>query len=504
MSVELKADPRTGLEIVEIPASHVKYFSMLQGSVIHWFGEVDKYNRMWKPQKRVAIISDMCIYLCRLDGTITRCVHIPSIQEIIVAETALGFRVAPPDYDMLIKLDDVDKRETFVQIISKIFWCTTGRHAEVRQLNSESGEAMQQNVNLTKPDNFANRIEPLKSAKALTRLIIEKEKKEQEDRKVVEREFERIKDGLALELQRYREEEYDEMTTKLETYVKILQEKDKEIEHLKATSVSLDDPEVWRRCPNCAQLRRILETHPNDDKQKIFRLQREVDSQRHIVEHLQTAIQHRSGGNRGEVSANAAQINTLRTEVAEAARKNKELQMIILESPFLTADVKQRAARLLLRNQESGPGLERVVLNGRDATEALLEKEREIRHLKDTLRDVTFKHVQELERCREQIKQYDEQVLQYVTRLQAQPQSPADSPHRTAYPSQPQSQPEYNDPFASRGPAVASGQAYRQPSQGQSGSPMSIQRTPIGNWSSGAAEVGNYHTPQQRGPSSSR
>lgn len=422
MTTELKSDPRTGLDIVDIPVTHAKYFGDLKGSLIHWFGDVEKFNRMWRVQKRVCIVTDVCIYLCRIDGSITRCAHIQGIQEAIVTDTALGLRIGPPDYDMLIKFDKVKDREDVLHVLSKVYWCVNGQQLERRQLNSESGEAMQQVLNLTKPENFVNRVEPLKSTRALQRLMEEKRRREEEDRMVVEQEFERIKEGLALELQKYRSEEYDKMAAQLASYVKLLNDKDRQIDHLKATSVSLSDPDVWKKCPNCANYRKMLESHPNEDKQKNFRLQREIESQRHIVEHLQAAIQHRSGvgrgGSGGDLGGSSMQVAALKAELAEASRKNKELQHLLLESPMLTSEVRDRIVRLLSSSADGAETAERVLLNGRDVVDVLHEKEREIQHLKSTLRDATFRHVQELEACREQIQKYDEQVVTYVSKIQ--------------------------------------------------------------------------------------
>lgn len=434
MSAELKTDPRTGLEIIDIPVTHDKYFSDLRGTLMHWFGDVEKFNRMWRVQNRVCIITDVCIYFCRMDGFITRCVHIQAIQEAITADTAIGLRVGPPDYDMLVKFSSVADRESVMFIISKIYWCVNGRNLPTRNLNAESGEAMQQILNLTKPNNFVNRIEPLRTVKALTRMMVEKQKREEEDRQVVEQEFERIKEGLALELQKYRSEEYDKMSQQLSSYMKLLNEKENTIEYLRATSVSMDDPDVWKKCPNCSQFRKMLESHPNEDKQKIFRLRREIESQRHILEHLQAAIQHRSrgvgndgagggGGGGGDPSGLSQQYAAMKAELAQAVRKNRELQQLILESPLLTSDVKQRVARLMIDSSDHGAeASERVLVNGRDAVEILHEKDREIRHLKTTLQDMTSRHLRELEACRVQIQQYDEQVVAYVTKLQQEQQ----------------------------------------------------------------------------------
>eukprot|EP00672_Neobodo_designis_P013185 CAMPEP_0174866598 /NCGR_PEP_ID=MMETSP1114-20130205/62374_1 /TAXON_ID=312471 /ORGANISM="Neobodo designis, Strain CCAP 1951/1" /LENGTH=77 /DNA_ID=CAMNT_0016101761 /DNA_START=70 /DNA_END=300 /DNA_ORIENTATION=+ len=59
---KITRDPRTRLPIIDVPPEHAKHFRSLQGTVIHWFGVVDKFNRMRKLDRRVAIFSDSCIY----------------------------------------------------------------------------------------------------------------------------------------------------------------------------------------------------------------------------------------------------------------------------------------------------------------------------------------------------------------------------------------------------------------------------------------------------------
>ena len=425
---ELTVDPRTDLEIIDIPAAHAKHFAGLKGSLIHWFGVVDKYNRMWKPQRRVAIFSDQSIFLCRLEGGVTRCLNVRNVQELVLSEqSAIGFRVGPPDYDMLIAVDSVEEREAIVSIVTKVYWALVGQELPIRKLSGDSGEAMQQKLQLNKPEDWVLKIEPIKSVKALTKLMLDKQKKEEEDRKVVEEEFGRIKEGLRLELQRYRTEEYDRMVDQLSQSVRALEDKDREIERLKRDTVSLDDPEVWKKCPNCTQFKRVLESNSNDDKQKILRLEREVESQRHIVEHLQAAIQFRSaaagakgaagGGAGGEAGADSQQVTLLRQELADSTKKNKELQQVILESPYLTADVKQKASKIATAREGAGAT---GTLTGRDWQDVVGEKDREIRHLKSALRDATFRHVQELEAIRTQFQRYDNQIVEYLERVFSQ------------------------------------------------------------------------------------
>jgi hypothetical protein len=422
MQTELSQDPRTGLDIIDIPPKHQKYFGDLSGAVIHWFGEVDKYNRMWTHQRRVAIFTDQCVYLCQLDGGITRCVNVRWINEIILTEkSAIGFKVGLPDYDMLISVDTTAAREAIVNIVTKVYASLVGTELTVRRLAGNSGVALQQQLVLAKPKEWSLKIEPVKSVKALTKLILDKQKREEEDRRVVEEEFNRIKEGLKQELKRYRTEEFERAVDQLGQYVKALEEKDREIQYLKETRVDENDPAVWRKCPNCAETKKLLDSNSNDDKQRIMRLERALEEQRHIVENLQTAIQYRSAAVKQTAEASGGETalsQALRTELADANRKNKELQQLIIESPFLTAEIKQRASAIA-QHRDSGMGGSggAAAASGTINSEAIAERDREIRHLKSLLRDATARHVQELEALRAQFKQYDNEIVRYLEKV---------------------------------------------------------------------------------------
>ena len=439
---EIQTDPRTGLRICEIPLDQMKYFADLKGSVIHWFGHVTKYNQKWATQTRVCIISDRCIYLCHTDGGITRCIPIITIQQAYLsAKTAIGFKVALPDYDLLIAPSGAgaeQQREEIFEIVERIYYSLTGEKLPSRRLvgGGELAEQSMQNfINLKKPDNFRLHIEPLGTISALTKKMTEKRQKENEDRRIVEEEFERVRQGLVAELANYREVEYSQMQAELERREKLLRERDMEIAHIKETCVSLDDPEVWRKCPNCKALRRMLEAHPSDDKQKVFRLQRDVESQRHIVQHLQAALLHRNiggvggaggGDGSGGDASKTLQLQSLQQQLEQAKFKNRELQQLIVDSRFLTSDVKHQALQLAFTNPSSsslggGDGYNGIAGGGGGGGSAnsaiLAQKDREIQHLKTVLKDATFKHLQELEQLRRQIGAYDAEVASYVARL---------------------------------------------------------------------------------------
>jgi hypothetical protein len=426
---DLTQDERTGLEIVEVPQEHsklshliLKHFAHLRGSVIHWFGVVNKFNHMWKPQRRVAIFSDLCVYLCNTDGGITRCIHVADIHELVISENhAIGFRVASPDYDMLLTIDGVDgsagkERETIVRIVESVYWRLKGVELKVKRPTGDSGEVMHQNLQLKKPSSWQLKVTPIKSSKALSAALKEKRDKEDNDRAIVEQEFNRIKAGLAKQLEEHRSEEYERMQDRLAQFAQALSEKDREIESLKKGTVALDDPEISKACVNCANLKKVLESSSNDDKQKILRLERDIESQRNISEHLQAAIQHRTVAARQGLGDNrdSAQSIGLQQELQDAHRRNKELLQVIQESPYLTKEVKQFAAGVA--KHRDGPGTTGSY-SGRDWAAVVEEKDREVSHLKSVLRDATFRHVQEIDNIRAGFQRYDTQIVDYLEKV---------------------------------------------------------------------------------------
>lgn len=413
-------DPRTELEIVDVPPQYGKYFSELQGAVIHFFGAVDKYNRLWRPQPRICILSDQAIYLCRPDGGITRCLMMKFIQELILSEqTAIGFRVGPPEYDMLLSVRNVQDREAMVHVVSRVYWAQTGQELVVRRLTGDSGEAMQQNLQLTKPDDWMLSVAPIASTKVLSKTLREQEERQRKDHDIVDAEFRRIKEGLKQELQNYRSEEYDRLTQQLQEYVGMLEKKDREIEHLKSTSVSLGDKEIWKACPNCADLRAVLESSPADDRQKILRLERQIASQMHIVEHLNVAINHRSANSGGaganEFDESGRITQQLKHELSEVHLRNKELQQLIFESPHLSTAIKARAAKIA--QHRDGAQAKTSAATRAELQDIIVERDREIRYLKGMMSEVTQRQLREIERVRLQLHRYDDQVVEYLEQV---------------------------------------------------------------------------------------
>jgi hypothetical protein len=413
---KLTRDPRTQLPVIDVPPEHAKYFASLKGTVMHWFGVVDKYNRLWNQDRRVAIFSDSCIYLCRLDGGITRCVQVRNIARVLLSEnSAIGFQVNAPDYDMLLQFANVQEREAVLTVVKSVYFRLVGADLEIAKLSEDAQSSMQKELRLAKPPGTTLRIEPIRSLKSLMKALDDQRRKEEEDKKIVEQEFRRIKEGLRHELQQYRTEEYDRMADQLAKHAKALEDKDREIIRLKQETVSKDDPELWKQCPNCARMHERLSSNSNDDKQKIMRLEREIESQRHIMEHLQAAIQFRSSNTRtGAGDADSSQLTALRQELNDANRRNKELMHLITQSNVLTAEVKQRAARIAT-HRDGQTAVTGYTSN--DWGEMLAEKEREVKHLKNMLKDATFRHVQELESIRSQFQRYDDQIVDYLEKV---------------------------------------------------------------------------------------
>ena len=202
------------------------------------------------------------------------------------------------------------------------------------------------------------------------------------------------------------------MVDQLAKHAKALEEKDREIIRLKQETVSKDDPELWKQCPNCARMHERLSSNSNDDKQKILRLEREIE--RHIMEHLQAAIQFRTTTTQGGGDADSAQLQALKQELNDSNRRNKELQQLIAQSPVLTTEVKQRAARIASHRDGA---MATTGYTNSDWSEVIAEKEREIKHLKGLVKETTFRHVQELESIRAQFQRYDDQIVEYLEKV---------------------------------------------------------------------------------------
>ena len=173
-------DPRTGLDVVAVPAEYEKFFRTLNGCVIHWIGAVDKYNRNYKPQRRVAIFTDECIYLCQMDGVIRRCLQIRTIKEILLGEhTKISFRAGPPDsFDMLIAVEHSEAREYLIHVVAKVYWSLTGQEINIRALAAESGETLPTVLQLTKPKQWQLKVLPMRTMKEVITLVKQQQEAE--------------------------------------------------------------------------------------------------------------------------------------------------------------------------------------------------------------------------------------------------------------------------------------------------------------------------------------
>ena len=430
MTTELTTDPRTELDIVDVPGEYMKYFAELKGAVIHWFGAVEKYSRNWRPETRIAIVSDQCVYVCRPDGDIVRCLNIRFVQELLISEQmAIGFKVGAPERDLLIVLPTQPERDVVAKIVGKVYYNLVGHKLKMRTLTGDAADSLQQTIRLEKPAGWGLKVEPIRSIKSLTKMMLDKQRKEEEERRLVELQFHKIEDGLRIELQQYRAEEQNRLVQQLSEYAKQLERKEEEIQRIKDTSISREDKEMWRHCPNCVDLRRVLDTNQNEEKQKILRLEKQIDSQNHIVQHLQIAIQYRTAAAKEAAELGGSEESkrvhgALQAEIATAQRKNRELQQLILESPYLTPDVKARAVRL---GGEGGAGggsgvagammaHSGVAVNS-DLQDLVGEKEREIRYLKQVLTEATQKQVSEMALVKKLLQKYDAQVVLYLERV---------------------------------------------------------------------------------------
>jgi len=419
---DLHVDPRTGLEIIDVPEEYRKHFAELRGSLIHWFGSVDKVNRHVKPERRVCILSDRSLYMCMMNGGITRCISISTLLEIIVTPPAMiGIKIQPPDHDMLFSVSSLKEREHVAAILQKLFKGLTGQDIRVRGHRPESGEPLEDSLRLAKAKGWVLKIEPLRNKKTLIKLLQEKQQRESRDRTIVDDEFERIKKGLRAEIEKYHSQEYDRVKLQVQQYVRLLTEKEEHLERLKAQVRTLEStPPV---CLQCEALRRALDTTPNEDKQRIRVLENEVSQQAHIIEHFKIAEMHRRIGTTPDMNemSSETKIVALRQELDVAYRKLKDLQRLVVTNPYPTEDMRLQAEIITSASSRSPhhftPG------NNNDKGELdrvkvlLLEKEKEVDHLQRVIRDSHIRQLDEINGLRQQFQRYDDQIVAYLERV---------------------------------------------------------------------------------------
>eukprot|EP00755_Sulcionema_specki_P012118 Sspe_Gene.50566::Locus_28141_Transcript_3_3_Confidence_0.500_Length_2094::g.50566::m.50566 len=255
---DIRVDPRTGLAIIDVPHEYRSDFSELEGSLIHYFSKVKRIGSRDKAQDRIMVISDSCIYLFLLTGlTTTRCIPIQDIQEVLYSrDNDIGFRLPETEqYDCMCLLSTNQERDTVLEIVRKIYTFFTGEALPVRRVDVS---VIKQSLQLKMPKGWQVKLEPIQTKKLLAQQLQAQQQEDDSEQRILNEEFERIKGKLRSELElqvQQRNEEfaqfkreyqslqeahnnlvvqYDAMAQDVETYVKLLNEKDAELERYRS------------------------------------------------------------------------------------------------------------------------------------------------------------------------------------------------------------------------------------------------------------------------------
>eukprot|EP01012_Entosiphon_sulcatum_P017089 TRINITY_DN21917_c0_g1_i1.p1 TRINITY_DN21917_c0_g1~~TRINITY_DN21917_c0_g1_i1.p1 ORF type:complete len:309 (+),score=49.01 TRINITY_DN21917_c0_g1_i1:40-966(+) len=175
----LLTDPRTDLEIIDIPAEFetVGTFTALVRCVVHFFARVDKYNKNWKKEHRICVVTDTSVYLTDEDSTITRSSPVGSISKAIVSQDAAG---GPPVINLVIP-DEYDMRfcirqgygypplDHLVHILDAIHKFQVGRPLRVE--NTANDRELKRTLRLAKPQGWQLHVTPAKTRAALAEAL---------------------------------------------------------------------------------------------------------------------------------------------------------------------------------------------------------------------------------------------------------------------------------------------------------------------------------------------
>eukprot|EP01060_Flectonema_neradi_P001748 TRINITY_DN11077_c1_g1_i2.p1 TRINITY_DN11077_c1_g1~~TRINITY_DN11077_c1_g1_i2.p1 ORF type:complete len:397 (+),score=112.56 TRINITY_DN11077_c1_g1_i2:216-1406(+) len=138
-------------------------------AVIHWFGVIKKLGMNFSVEERLAVLGDRCLYICKRNADITRCIMVSDIQKLLLAQddnkdlyVAIimpptiknraykgGSRDKPErvEYDLMFHSKDI---RTFVQYLRTVYvYQTSGQMLQLDQVKDK--RQLETDVRLTRP-----------------------------------------------------------------------------------------------------------------------------------------------------------------------------------------------------------------------------------------------------------------------------------------------------------------------------------------------------------------
>eukprot|EP01060_Flectonema_neradi_P012459 TRINITY_DN19272_c0_g1_i1.p1 TRINITY_DN19272_c0_g1~~TRINITY_DN19272_c0_g1_i1.p1 ORF type:complete len:522 (+),score=107.21 TRINITY_DN19272_c0_g1_i1:36-1601(+) len=420
-------DPRTGLRIIKVDQSFkTKHASKkgynLNDKVIYWFGKVKKYSRYRATHKRVLLITDRAIYICGEDAGIKRTIAIKSILEVIHGpKNIFALRNGDPkDCDVQLEAFTKQDKSDIIRIIQRAHEVFEGAEVPERELHAQTGEVLEEVVNLKKPREYKSPIiEPTPISEA-TQANVNHKNNFEESREHIRQVFDQVQSTIHNNLMAYRRQELDEAREEMEGYGEMIAERDAEIENLRHNYLALtENPEFWKSCPRCkAAENSQYDVTLTPDLQKRRELEKQIDDAKQLIEHLQLS---RSGISRGIPDVTeSSKLVSLRQELETIQGKIKQLQRMIIDNPYPTEDVRIQAdqiARGEAVHVDETPRAKQLHAHIVELQRQYASKDRDLKHGRNMTKDSFKRQVQELAKVREQFQLYDSHIVDYLEKV---------------------------------------------------------------------------------------
>ena len=159
-------DPRTLLPLINVPADYTQNFGYLNMAVVHWFGLVKKLGTGFSVEERIAVLGDRCLYLCKKNADITRCIMVSDIKKLLLAQDdakdlyvaiimpevieSQGDKTQRSEYDVMYHCDNI---QLFVKYLRTVYaYQTAGETLPLDQVRDK--DQLEREVRLTRPKNW--------------------------------------------------------------------------------------------------------------------------------------------------------------------------------------------------------------------------------------------------------------------------------------------------------------------------------------------------------------
>ena len=408
-----KVDPRTSLPIIDIPSKYLPALNNLQSSIIHWIGPVGKVGSQFKEGSKLLVLGDAALYVCNFDGAIRRCSMYQHLKELVVKDddATIGFKhESEQDVDLLLRFPtEQQQHREVISIIRKIYWTHVGKDIPIVKL--AGAEKITGHVRLSKPAGWVLRIEPLRKAAAIQKMVGDQRMAEQKAEERLHEEFVRLKQDLLGQMELARNAQYDRMVKQSVDYVAKYQEL---LEQNAALKHQLDRLEPYAggddasprsppraqrvvsptqpatsKCARCVELEHLLEQHPNADKRRAKAAEEAVETLEKQMHALEKSIE-----------PDRKELQQLRKLVAS-------LEGVLRDQAVAPAERVKAAIRLTGATVYSGAV-------GGPPPKEYKALEHEVATLRGLIRDANTYHMVELQELRTAVAEYDREMVKAV------------------------------------------------------------------------------------------